>query len=116
MSDNAEKPGTEDTSLSPRLTPAPPDAGATSGPEVKLDIHQTNPTANGPDGLGEDPREVLKQRLEETCLPADLREQILAELPTAEEMERLFRELQEQGGLSSEEFFASLGLEPRPKP
>jgi hypothetical protein len=43
-------------------------------------------------------------------LPADLREQILATLPSPEEQERLFRELQENGGLSSEEFLASLGL------
>ena len=53
---------------------------------------------------------VFKRRLEETRLPADLKEQILAKLPPVEERERLFRELQEKGGLSSEQFFASLGL------
>jgi hypothetical protein len=60
--------------------------------------------------------EQLKQRLEETRLPADLREQILANLPPPEERERLFRELKENGGLSSEEFFASLGLEVERQP
>jgi len=58
----------------------------------------------------------LKQRLEETRLPADLREQILAQLPPPEEQERLYREMQENGGLSSEQFFASLGLEAQPRP
>lgn len=58
----------------------------------------------------------LKQRLEETRLPADLKEQILAELPPPEERERLLREQQEKGGLSSEEFLASLGLEVERQP
>jgi hypothetical protein len=48
--------------------------------------------------------------VEETRLPTKLKEQILAELPPVEERERLFRELQEQGGLSWEQFQASLGL------
>lgn len=60
--------------------------------------------------------EQLKQGLEKTRLPAELREQILASLPPPEERERLFRELQDTGGLSSEEFFASLGLEVEPQP
>jgi hypothetical protein len=60
--------------------------------------------------------EQLNQRLEETRLPAELREQILANLPPPEERERLFRELMEKGGLSSEEFFASLGLEVERQP
>jgi hypothetical protein len=58
----------------------------------------------------------LKRRLEETRLPADQKAQILAQLPPPEERERLFRQLQEQGGLSSEEFFAALGLEAQPQP
>ena len=53
----------------------------------------------------------LKRRLPETRLPAEYREQILANLPPPEERERLYRELQENGGLSAEEFFASLGIE-----
>jgi hypothetical protein len=58
----------------------------------------------------------LKQRLEETRLPANLKEQILAELPPPEERERLLQELQENGGLSSEEFLTSLDLDAEPKP
>ena len=50
----------------------------------------------------------LKRRLEETRLPADQKERILAQLPLPEERERLFRQLQEHGGLSSEQFLAAL--------
>ena len=46
----------------------------------------------------------LKRRLEETRLPANLKDRILAELPPPEERERLFRELQENGGTSSKQF------------
>jgi hypothetical protein len=60
--------------------------------------------------------ERLKQRLEETRLPANLKEQILAQLPPPEERERLLRELQVNGGLSSEQFLASLGLDVEPQP
>jgi len=60
--------------------------------------------------------EHLKQRLEETRLPADLKEQILANLPPPEEQERLYREIQQNGGFTSEQFFASLGLEAEPQP
>jgi hypothetical protein len=58
----------------------------------------------------------LKRRLEETKLPANLKERILAELPPPEERERLYRELQENGGLTSEEFLTSLGLPVEPQP
>jgi hypothetical protein len=58
----------------------------------------------------------LKQRVHETRLPADLKQQILADEPPAEVLERLYRELQEEGGLSAEEFFASLGLDVEPQP
>jgi hypothetical protein len=95
MSDNTNGPDEEDTSSPPPSTPDPSGAGP-------------NP--------GDDPTEALKQGLAETRLPAHLKEQILAELPSAEEMERMFRDLQEQGGLSFEEFCASLGLEVNPKP
>ncbi len=72
---------------------------------------------NTPGGDSNDELTVkLKRRLEETRLPANLREQILAQLPLPEERERLFRELQEKGGLASEQFFASLGLEVEPQP
>lgn len=49
-------------------------------------------------------------------LPAGVKEQILAELPPAEEHERLYRELRDNGGISSEEFFAFLGIEVPPQP
>jgi hypothetical protein len=53
----------------------------------------------------------LKRRLEETRLPADQKELILANLPLPEERQRLFKQMQEEGGLSSEEFFAALGFD-----
>jgi hypothetical protein len=59
---------------------------------------------------------ALKKNLEETRLPANLKEQILAELPSFEEQERLYRELQEKGGLTSEQFLGSLGIEADPLP
>jgi hypothetical protein len=67
------------------------------------------------DSTKENPLEALKRGLEGTRLPADLKGPILANLPPPEERERLFRELQEKGWLSSEEFFASLGLEGEPQ-
>jgi hypothetical protein len=56
----------------------------------------------------------LKKQLDDPRLPAELKAQILAELPSPQERERLFWELQENGGLSSEQFFTSLGLEVEP--
>jgi hypothetical protein len=58
----------------------------------------------------------LKRNLEQYRLPADQREQILAELPPPEERERLYRELQEKGGMSFDQFMKSLGLEVHPQP
>ncbi len=58
----------------------------------------------------------LKRRLDETRLPADQREWILAQLPLPEERERLFRQMREQGGISSEQFLAALGLDVEPQP
>jgi hypothetical protein len=60
--------------------------------------------------------ESLKQRLEETRLPAELKAQILAQMPSPDEEEWLLRDLQERGGLSSAEFLVSLGLEVEPQP
>jgi len=59
---------------------------------------------------------ALKRRLEETRLPDDLKEQILESLPPPAERQRLFHELQQKGGLSSDEFFASLGLQKEGQP
>ncbi len=52
--------------------------------------------------------ETLKKKVQETVLPPDWKEQVLAELPPPEERERLLRELMEKGGLSFEESFESL--------
>jgi hypothetical protein len=54
----------------------------------------------------------LKRYVEKTRLPADVKEQVVAELPSVEEQERLYRQLQENSGLSIEQFLESLGLEP----
>jgi hypothetical protein len=56
----------------------------------------------------------LKRQVHENRLPADLREQILANEPAHEILEQMYRDLQENGGLSSEEFLASLGLDAEP--
>ena|ERR1700677_2900444 len=66
-------------------------------------VHPSNPS---PDS--EDPTASLKRGLEKTRLTAELKAQIVAELPPWEEMERMFRELQQEGGLSFDEFCASL--------
>jgi hypothetical protein len=74
------------------------------------------PPSNHLVGADNDPREALKRGLEQTRLPPDVLAHILAELPPPEEMERLYREMQEKGGLSSEEFMKSLGLDVEPQP
>ncbi len=58
----------------------------------------------------------LKRRVHENRLPPDLKEQILADDPPPEVLEQMYRDLQENGGLSSEEFLASLGLDAEPQP
>jgi hypothetical protein len=76
---------------------------------------QSNHAVDG--GRGGDRRAALLREVEKYRLPPELKEQILAELPPPEERERLLRELMETGGgLSAEEFFASLGLEIEPQP
>src|SRR4051812_38925636 len=103
MSDNTERPATDP------MFPLPPKAGAAYEAEANPPSPPSNHANDA--AAGGDLREALKQRLEETRLPAELKAQILAELPPPEEQERMYRALQEQGGLSAEEFFASLGLE-----
>ena len=70
----------------------------------------------GQESAADDPREALKQGLEKTRLPPDLKAQILAELPPPEEREQMYREMIENGGLSFEELCASLGIEAKPTP
>jgi hypothetical protein len=110
MSDNTEH-------RTPNATPR--DTSGEAGPEVKDEPESRNPAvgpSNSEPGPGGDPTAALKRGLAANRLPADVKEQILAELPSPEEQERLYREVQENGGLSSEEFFASLGLEVKPQP
>ncbi len=75
--------------------------------------------ANGSDDPGRegapDLAEVLKRQLPSNRLPAEARDEILAALPPVEERERLFRELMTNGGISSEEFLSSLGLDDEPR-
>jgi hypothetical protein len=92
---------------SDRGLPAPEPGHSAGSAEGKPESHATNGAAHSHDDL----IAKLKRGLAETRLPAELREQILAKMPPPEEQERLYRELQENGGLSSEQFFASLGLE-----
>jgi hypothetical protein len=81
---------------------------------VKREVPQNNHDAGAvPE---HNPMEALKQRLEETRMPADVKERLLADLPPPEECERMYRELQEKGGLSFEQFCDALGLGVKPKP
>jgi hypothetical protein len=114
MSASDERPAAEDRSSSPSLTPRSSGAGSAGGPGTGPEIQPSKQAAEAANEAGcprEDPTETLKQRLEETRLPPGLKEQVLAELPPPEERERLYRELQEKGGLSFEEFFNSLCAE-----
>jgi hypothetical protein len=86
MSDNTERPDSE----TPPSTPRADDAAAGGN-------GQTAP---------HDPREELRRTV--TRLTPEQKAALLAELPPPEEMERMYRELQEKGGLSFEEFFEPL--------
>jgi hypothetical protein len=95
-------------------TPLPP--ASASGHKPTPDPKTNGPKANDSASDVRTFIEQLKQGLEKTRLPADVRDQILANLPPAEEREKLFREMLETGGLSSEEFIRSLGLDVEPHP
>ena len=49
-----------------------------------------------------------RQDLDQTRVPPDVLKQILAELPPPEERAKMYRELQEKGGLTFEELMNSL--------
>jgi hypothetical protein len=91
------------------------ESGRPNGPPANPEARPASPQGDQPD-----PRhqfiEELKRGLEKTRLPADLRQQILAELPPPEERERLLQELQQNGGMSFEQLMESLGLEAHPQP
>jgi hypothetical protein len=112
MSDSTERPAPEGTPPTPSSRPAPPGTGSADGTAAKPETQPSNPVA----GASKDPTEALKRGLAENRLPADLKEQILAELPPPEEQERLYRELMEKGGLSFEQFFDSLCAEFEERP
>jgi hypothetical protein len=119
MSDGIEKPAAADGCPALPLRGTPPPVRQTGGPEGKPEALHNDSAAGGVNhgaNPAEDPTEVLKRRLQETCLPPDLKAQILAELPPLAEEEQLFRELQEKGGLSFEQLCASLGMEAKPQP
>jgi hypothetical protein len=82
----------------------PPHGQVASMLKAKADDQGNN---HGTGGLTEE----LKRRLDETRLSATLKEQILAQLPSAQEQEQLYRDLQEKGGLSFQEFLHSLGVD-----
>jgi len=111
MSDGNQRPEPEASSSASPVPPRDSD-GRLSSPDERAQAPPTNQSNPGGDQL----IAKLKQGLEKTRLPADLREQILAQLPPAEERERLFREMQEKGGMSFDQFMESLGLEVHPKP
>lgn len=71
---------------------------------------------NGHGGSQEDPREALLRDLESSRLSAELKAQILTELPPPEERAQWYRELQESGGISSAEFLAFLEREGESQP
>jgi hypothetical protein len=92
-------------------SPSGSPGGSPSGSETKADAQRTDHGTGSQQFIA-----VLKRGLEQTRLPANLREQILAELPPPEEQERLFREMQEKGGMSFDQLMESLGLEVHPQP
>jgi hypothetical protein len=88
----------------------PPSARVPDDPAPRSRDEQENRNGAVADFIAE-----LKKNLEQTRLSPEDKEQILAAMPPLEEQERMYRELIEQGGLSSEEFFASLGLDFEPQ-
>jgi hypothetical protein len=112
MSDNEKQPDAEVRPPEPPSTAVAAGGQVVGGPEAAAQRQESTQTAASKYDLVAE----LKRRLEETRLPADLKEQILADLPPPEVRERLYRALQEIGGLSSEEFIASLDLDAERRP
>jgi hypothetical protein len=110
MSDNKKRPAADLTGAS--FMPGPPSGQVAGKPDANSGAGASDLSATG----NRDLTAELKRRIEETRLPSKLKERILAELPPPEERERLLRELQEMGGLSSEQFLTSLGLEVERQP
>jgi hypothetical protein len=107
--DGNERPDPQASSSATPLPSVRPDG--LFGPQTRADASPTDHAEGDQEFIAK-----LKQGLEATRLPANLREQILAQLPTPEEQERLYREMQEKGGMSFDQFMESLGLEVHPQP
>lgn len=98
MSDSTDKPAVENPSARPEAGGNGSDGNRAAGADSAEDIVA-----------------ALMRDIESTRLPPDLKAQILAELPPPEEMERMYREMQEKGGYSIEDIFAALDdAEPQP--
>src|SRR5260370_38816487 len=110
MSDGSER-REQDVSSSESHAPSGSPDKSPSGSETRSDAPRTDHGDREHQFIAK-----LKRGLEDTRLPANLREQILAELPPPEEQERLYRELKEKGGMSGDQFLESLGLEVHPQP
>src|SRR5579864_6198726 len=82
-----------------------------SNDETKSGANHANPpNVHGAAGDREFIAE-LKRQAAQSRLPPDVKAEILKAMPSDEEMERLFREMQLKGGLTFEEFAESLGLD-----
>jgi hypothetical protein len=58
----------------------------------------------------------LKRNIGVTRLPANIRAQIGEQLPSPEKLEQLYKQMQTDGGVSSEDFMALLGIEGESRP
>jgi hypothetical protein len=105
MSDSNERPEAEGAPQNIRS-----DGDHVAKPETPNGNPTADPSKEGPTPM-DDPTAALKRELANHRLPADVKAQILAELPPSEERERLLRELIENGGLSFEECFGPLWAE-----
>jgi len=114
MSDNSERPDAEVPSSIPAASSVPPADGngdtTEAKPESQPSDHVAQAGGQNP-GQAHDPREELKRGLERYRLTAEEKAQILADMPPPEEMERMYRELIEKGGLTFEEWFEPLMAE-----
>jgi hypothetical protein len=100
MSDNSERPATEGT---PPVSASQPSA---NGPGMNREESRNGPTAGAESEDEKSVREYiesLKQGLEQYRLTPELKAEILASMPSPEEMERLYREVIEHGGYSTED-------------
>jgi len=100
MSDNSERPAMEGT------PPVSPSEHSAIGPGMKREETRNGPTAGAESEDEKSVREYiesLKKGLDQYRLSPELKAQLLAEMPPPEEMERLYREVMEHGGYSTED-------------